>query len=116
MYTVYFELKSDFSNYEKCIKAFTKSVARLPVSDSGLQKILFDFGKSCAFKSKAGKRKRTAFIPVQSTSRARRTYVLRGSRAAPQGRPKLGKKVTKPKDKHDLLISVMKNKGATKKH
>ena len=87
---------------------------RLPSSDSALQKVLHTFGKDFAKKSKAGKRK--MFIPVQSNSRARRKYELRGSRAVFPGRPKNGTNQPRGKEKHHLMTTVLKNKGATKKH
>lgn len=107
-------IERDTEGYEKSIASFAKSMGSLPRSDSGIQKVLFEFGKSSAVKLKSGKKK--FYIPVQSNSRARRTFTLRGSRAVDPGRPKLGVKKARTTEKHYLLSSVLKNKSASRKH
>ena len=107
-------IESDPAGFKKPIKAYSKSVDRLPNSDSAMQKMLFDFSKSSVVNVKVGKKQ--SFIPVQPNSRARRLYTMRGSRAIMPGRPKVGSKRPKVKEKHHLITSVLNNKGASKKH
>ena len=80
----------DPTGYDKALAVLEKSVQKLPSNiDSALQKSLYSFGKSVTEACSVKKRKRIGLIPVQSTSKSRRLYKLRGSRSAVQGRPRL---------------------------
>ena len=84
----------DATGYSKAIDIFEKSINRLPqTSDSALQKTLCAFGKTVTQAYNSSKRKKIGLIPIQSTSKARRLYKMRGRSKAVTGRPRSGQKL-----------------------
>ena len=57
-------IESDPAGFKKSIKAYIKSVDRLPNSDSAMQKVLFDFSKSSVVDVKV--EKKTVLYPCST--------------------------------------------------
>ena len=130
----------DKNGYEKALKIFEKHVENLSkTNDSAIQNSLCKFAETSTPALSVMQRKKGKYINIQTTSKSRRTFRLRGSRSAYFGAPtkvqkkkiqmivtetnevfghKLpGKSKKKKKNNpHNLMASVVAVRSAERKH
>ena len=82
-------ISSDPLNYSKAVKAFNDQCSKIleGSSDAMIQKALHSFGKETCSAAISGKKKNSGEITVQSKSKSRRKYKMRGSKSTLKGRP-----------------------------
>ena len=121
----------DVEYFRKPIKRFMKNLDAARRSNAPtIVKALYAFGNEINFSMRRGKSGRK--IKINNTNKARRVFKIRGSCAAPKGRPTktvkrnkrkseinmcvLPVKKRKKKNPHSLSKSVAANRAAEKKH
>ena len=108
-------ISSDPVNYAKAVHAFNTQCERIiNGSDAMLQKSLHTFGKE-SYSSVRETKKNSGRIPVQSKSRARRKFKIRGAGQASKGRPSVD--LPRTSENHDGVVwhSLAKQKKKKKK-
>ena len=108
--------ENDSDNYSKAMIAFIRQCYNIVnSSDSAMQKALHIFAKENTTAVVPGKKKNSGSIPVQSKSKARRKYTMRGSGSSMQGRPSKDLPQTSTKTGNVVYHSLSKQKNRKKK-
>ena len=108
--------ENDSDNYSKAMSAFTRQCDIIVnSSDAAIQKALHTFAKENTKAVLPGKKKNSGRIPVQSKSKARRNYTMRGSGSRMKGRPTKDLPQTSTKTDNVVYHSLPKQKNKMKK-
>ena len=113
--TVKNRFQRDPVNYANALRAFKKQCDLLiKGNDAMVQKSLHNFGKEQTMAAVKGRKKNGGRIPIQSRSKARRVFKMRGSGTAIQGRPTKDLSNTKSTDGDVVYYSLPKSKTRKK--